>query len=42
MLIQKSIGHIGMLFKAEKCILSYHYGIANILFMPMSIDVGLF
>ena len=41
-LMQKSNGHIGMLFKTEKWILSYHYGIADILFIPILIDVGLF
>ena len=39
---QKSIGHIGVLFKTEKCILSYHYGIADDLFMPILIDVDFF
>ena len=39
---QKSNGHIGVLFKTEKLILSYHYGIADVLFIPILIDVGLF
>ena len=38
----KSIGHIGVLFKTEKCISSYHYGIADVLFIPILIYVGLF
>ena len=42
MLIRKSIGHIGMPFKTEKCILSYHYDIMDVLFMPILIDEGLF
>ena len=39
---KKSIGHISLLFENEKCILPYHYGIADVLFMPVLIDVGLF
>ena len=42
MFIRKSIGHIGVLLKNEKCILPYHYGIADVLFMRILIDVGLF
>ena len=41
-LIQKSNGHIGVLFKTEKWILSYYYGIADILFIHILIHVGLF
>ena len=40
--IRKSICHIGVFYKTEKCILSYHYGIADVLFILILSDVGLF
>ena len=40
--MQKSNGHIGALFDTKKWILSYHYDIVDVLFIPILIDVGLF